>query len=55
MQEKRGPPKGSRPLAGAAGGVLLGWALAGPPGAVLGGLVGLFLGARAEEEAERKV
>lgn len=37
-------------LAGAAGGALLGWALGGPPGALIGGFIGLLLGANAKEQ-----
>lgn len=53
-KEEEFPPPGSRPIAGALGGALLGWAIAGPPGAILGGLVGLFLGSASEEEERRR-
>lgn len=48
------PPKGTRPFAGGAGGALIGWAVAGPPGAIIGGLIGLILGAVAEENEKGK-
>lgn len=42
----------ARPVAGAAGGALLGWAMGGPAGAIVGGLLGLVLGAAAEANRE---
>jgi len=48
------PPEGTRAVAGLVGGALLGYALGGPPGAFIGLLVGLFLGASSEEEAKKK-
>ena len=53
-KEEEWPPRGARPLAGLVGGALLGGAVAGPPGAVVGALIGLFLGASAEAEEERR-
>ncbi len=47
-------PEGSRTVAGASGGALLGWAVGGPPGLVLGGLIGFILGSTADEEERRK-
>lgn len=49
----RVPTPSPRPLAGTAGGALLGWAVGGPAGAVIGGLIGLMLGATAEERERR--
>lgn len=43
------PSPGARPVAGAGGGALLGWAIGGPPGAIIGGLLGLLAGAASEE------
>ena len=40
-------------VAGAAGGALLGWTVGGPAGAIIGGLVGLFLGDNAAEREGR--
>ncbi len=37
----------AKPVAGAAGGALLGWAVLGPPGALVGALLGLVLGSAA--------
>ena len=48
------PPGGTKTLAGATGGVLLGWAVGGPAGAVVGGLLGLLMGASSEEEEQRR-
>lgn len=42
------PPPGSRTVAGAVGGALLGWAVAGPVGAFLGLIFGGALGSSAE-------
>ena len=48
------PPGGTKTLAGATGGALLGWAVGGPACAVAGGLLGLLMGASSEEEEQRK-
>lgn len=48
------PPVGTKTLAGATGGVLLGWIVGGPAGAVVGGFLGLLMGASSEEEEQRK-
>ena len=48
------PPEGAKTLAGATGGVLLGWAVGGPAGAAVGGFLGLIIGASSEEEEQRK-
>ena len=48
------PPDGSKTLAGATGGALLGWAVGGPAGAAVGGFLGLIIGASSEEEEQRK-
>lgn len=48
------PPEGTKIVAGGAGGVLLGWAVGGPAGAVVGGFLGLLMGASSEEEEQRK-
>ena len=48
------PPGGTKTLAGATGGALVGWAVGGPPGAVVGGFLGLLMGASSEEEEKRK-
>jgi outer membrane lipoprotein SlyB len=48
------PPGGAKTLAGATGGALLGWAVGGPAGAVVGGFLGLLMGASSEEEEQRK-
>jgi len=43
-------PSGARMVGGLAGGALLGFAFAGPSGAAIGGLTGLFIGALASEK-----
>jgi DNA-directed RNA polymerase subunit RPC12/RpoP len=38
------------PVSGALGGAALGGALAGPPGAIVGGFIGLLIGSAAREQ-----
>ncbi len=48
------PPEGARTVAGVAGGALFGWAVGGPSGAAIGGVLGLIIGASSDEEERRK-
>ncbi len=47
-------PSGTRTVAALSGGALLGFTVAGPPGAAVGGLLGILVGAAADADRHRK-
>jgi len=53
-QGPSGSEETDRAIGAGVGGALLGGSLAGPPGAIIGGLIGLFLAATVNEDERKK-